>query len=56
MSCGQMFGHWRESALVLKAQATGVTGPGMSWGLGSLEGAPLVYMGKLDEKEWNTEG
>lgn len=28
MSCGQMFGHWRESALVLKAQATKVTGRG----------------------------
>lgn len=24
MSCGQMFGHWRETALVLKAQATRV--------------------------------
>lgn len=56
MSRGQMFGRWRESALVLKAQATRVTGPGRSWGLGSLEETPLVYIGKWGEREWNTEG
>jgi hypothetical protein len=34
-----------------KGTATRVTGPVRSWGLGSLEGTPLAYIGKWGEKE-----